>query len=53
LRQPPEILYDWITAPRLYEKLGWLEEFTDDVAEWSEWQEVVDSVVAFHASGKF
>jgi hypothetical protein len=47
LRQPPEVLYDWVTAPRLYEKLGWLEEFTDDVAEWSEWQEVVDSVVAF------
>lgn len=47
LREPPAVIYDWVTAPRLYEKLGWLEEFADDVAVWSEWQAVVDSVVGF------
>jgi hypothetical protein len=47
LRKPPAVIYDWVTAPRLYEKLGWLEEFADDVALWSEWQAVVDSVVGF------
>jgi hypothetical protein len=47
LRQPPEVIYDWVTVPRLYEKLGWLEEFAGDVAVWCEWQEVVDSVVGF------
>src|SRR5260370_15335139 len=47
LGEPPEVIYDWVTAPRLYEKLGWLEAFADDVAVWSEWQAVVDSVVSF------
>jgi len=47
LRQPPEVIHDWVTAPRLYDKLGWLEEFVDDVAEWSEWQAVTDIVVGF------
>jgi hypothetical protein len=47
LRQPPEVIYDWVTAPRLYEKLGWVQEFADDVAVWSEWHEVVDIVLAF------
>lgn len=47
LRRPPEVLYDWVTAPRLYEKLGWVEEFAEDVAVWSEWQTVVDTVVSF------
>jgi hypothetical protein len=47
LRQPPAIIADWVTTPRLYEKLGWLQEFADDVARWSEWQAVVASVVGF------
>jgi hypothetical protein len=47
LRQPPAVIEDWVTTPRLYEKLGWLEAFADDVALWSEWQAVVDSVLGF------
>lgn len=37
----------WVRPERLREKLGWLEGFADDLAEWSEWQEVVNVMVAF------
>lgn len=32
---------------RLAEKLGWLEGFAADVAEWSEWQQIVNVMVKF------
>jgi hypothetical protein len=47
LQQPPAVVQDRVYADRLYGKLGWLAEFAEDVAVWSEWQEVVDIVVAF------
>jgi hypothetical protein len=47
LRQPPTVVQDRVSAQRLYAKLGWLADFTEDVAVWSEWQGVVDVVVAF------
>ena len=28
------------------EKLGWIEAFADDLADWSQWQQVVDVAVA-------
>jgi hypothetical protein len=34
-----------VEAGRLAEKLGWLEEFADDVAEWSQLQQVSDVAV--------
>jgi hypothetical protein len=47
LRNPPDIVMDRVAAARLHEKLGWMAEFADDVALWSQWQEVVDVVVSF------
>jgi hypothetical protein len=47
LREPPAVVQDRVSAQRFYEKLGWLEEFAEDVAVWSEWQGVVDVVVGF------
>jgi len=47
LRQPPTVVQDRVSAQRLDAKLGWLAAFTDDLATWSEWQGVVEVVVAF------
>jgi len=47
LHHPPAPVQKWVTAERLHEKLGWLEAFADPVAEWSEWQQVVNVTVGF------
>jgi hypothetical protein len=47
LRETPAEVQQWVTAKRLQEKLGWLNEFADPVAEWSEWQQVVNVAVEF------
>jgi hypothetical protein len=36
-----------VSPERLEAKLGWLREFAGDLAEWSEWQAIVDTVVVF------
>lgn len=47
LHEPPAEVQEWVRPERLQEKLGWLEEFAAPVAEWSEWQQVVNTSVAF------
>lgn len=47
LGRPPAELPDPITPQRLQEKLGWLEDFRADVQQWSQWQQVVNTVVEF------
>jgi hypothetical protein len=47
LRQSPPAVRQPVGPERLQEKLGWLQEFAADVAEWSEWQELTNRVVAF------
>jgi hypothetical protein len=47
LDNPPAEVQQWATAERIQEKLGWLQEFVDPVAEWSEWQQVVNHTVEF------
>lgn len=47
LRDPPAEVQQWVRPERLQEKLGWLNEFTEPVAEWSEWQQVVNLSVEF------
>lgn len=45
LRCPPAAVLKEVTPQRLEEKLGWLREFAAEVAEWSEWQSVVNVTV--------
>lgn len=45
--QPPAVVLHSVSPQRLQEKLGWLQEFAADIAEWSEWQAVVNVVVGF------
>jgi hypothetical protein len=45
LKNPPAKVLEWTSAERLHEKLGWLKEFGDNVAEWSSWQQVVNIAV--------
>jgi hypothetical protein len=40
-----EVLKD-VSLERLQEKLGWLRDFAGEVAEWSEWQTLVNVTVA-------
>jgi hypothetical protein len=47
LRETPAEVQQWVTAERLQQKLGWLDQFADPVAEWSEWQQVVNVAVEF------
>jgi hypothetical protein len=47
LREPPAAVLQMVRRERLQEKLGWLQEFTADVAEWFEWQELLNAMVAF------
>jgi hypothetical protein len=47
LHEPPAEVQRWVRPQRLQEKLGWLKEFAVPVAEWSEWQQVVNTSVAF------
>jgi hypothetical protein len=44
--QPPEIMR-YCTATRLEEKFGWLRDYRDDLAEWSEYQAVAKKAVHF------
>jgi hypothetical protein len=45
VRKRPEVVRRSVTAKRLKEKLGWIEEFADELTEWSQWQQVVDVTV--------
>ncbi len=47
LREPPAKVLQWTSRERLQAKLGWLHEFGDAVSEWSQWQQVVNSAVAY------
>ena len=47
LRQPPTVVSEQVSPERLEEKLGWLREFEAEVAEWAEWQQVVNVTVEF------
>lgn len=47
LHEPPAQVQAWVSQERLQEKLGWLEAFAAPVAEWSEWQQVVNTTVEF------
>lgn len=47
LRQPPTVVSEQVSPQRLEEKLGWLREFEAEVAEWAEWQQVVNVTVEF------
>jgi hypothetical protein len=37
----------WATPARLEEKLGWLRGFREDLAQWREWQSLIDMTVSF------
>ena len=43
---PPAELLAKTTAERLEEKLGWLKEYRDTLAEWSEWHAVVTAAAS-------
>jgi hypothetical protein len=45
LREPPPQVLKWASPERLQEKFGWLVLFAGAVAEWSDWQQVVNSAV--------
>jgi hypothetical protein len=47
MRKTPVKVQQWVTPERLQEKLGWLSGFSDAIAEWSEWQQVVNISVKF------
>lgn len=47
LREPPAQVLKWVNPERLQEKLGWLDEFSDTVSEWSQWQQVVNIAVTY------
>jgi hypothetical protein len=40
----------WATPDRLEEKLGWLREFRADLAEWQQWQMLIDTAVGLVGS---
>ncbi len=46
----PGSMPSWCTPERLEEKLGWVREFRDDLAQWREWQAIMDTTVGFVAS---
>jgi hypothetical protein len=47
VQQPATDVQEWVGPERLQEKLGWLQEFAADIAEWFEWQAIVNVVVGF------
>lgn len=47
LQQPPPVVTERVTPERLDEKFGWMPEFKAEVAEWAEWQQVVNIAVEF------
>jgi hypothetical protein len=46
----PELALSWATPQRFDEKLGWLREFREDLAQWRQWQAIVDMTVSFVGS---
>jgi hypothetical protein len=44
--QEPAAVQKWVTPERLRDKLGWLEDYRDAMAEWSHWQQIVNTSVA-------
>ena len=46
----PESTPSWFTPERLEEKLGWVRDFRDDLAQWRQWQAIMDTTVSFVAS---
>jgi len=46
----PGTALSWVTPQRLEEKLGWVRDFRDDLAEWRQWQAIVDMTVTFVGS---
>jgi hypothetical protein len=47
VQQPPPEIQQYARPERLQEKLGWLQGFAADIAEWFEWQAIVNVVVVF------
>lgn len=47
LQEPSAEVLKHVRLERLEEKLGWLRDFAGDVAEWSEWQTLVNITVAY------
>jgi hypothetical protein len=47
LHEPPVEVQQWVRPERLQEKFGWLSAFAKPVAEWSEWQQVINLSVEF------
>lgn len=45
LHDPPARVLEWASRQRLQAKLGWLNEFSDTISEWSHWQQVVNIAV--------
>jgi hypothetical protein len=43
---PPAAILERTTAARLEEKLGGVRQYRAELAEWREWQELVDEAVA-------
>ena len=46
----PESTPSWFTPERLEEKLGWVRDFRDELAQWRQWQAIMDTTVSFVAS---
>jgi len=46
-RWPSQLAPPWVRPERLQEKLGWLREFREDLAEWRQWQTIMDVTVGF------
>jgi len=47
LYHPSAQVQEWASPERMQEKLGWLKTFAEPLAEWSEWQQVVNITVRF------
>jgi hypothetical protein len=45
LREPSAEVLQWASRERIQEKFGWLTDFSDVIAEWSHWQQVVNVAV--------
>jgi hypothetical protein len=46
----PDSAPPWATCDRLEAKLGWLREFREDLAEWRQWQTIMDVTVGLVSS---
>lgn len=49
LQTPMAEVLRWTSGERLQEKLGWLWQYQADLAEWAEWQSLVDATVLWVA----